>query len=322
MQFVSPADRKTKYLALIGIAALALLVVFAALPRSSIFMHVLHKTGHPLAFGAIAILTLLLLQGDISSDAHRWRGYAKALFIAVAIGGLTEVAQLFTNRGASIVDVGRDLIGAIAGLSIFSSFVTSRSISNRSTTSAIAVLAGVLATLAAIAPLAWCAAAYLNRDARFPVLFEMQSPLDEYFVSDTGERTKLASIAGLSGNEKAYVVSFAKYESAGVQIDEPHSSWRNYSQLVFELTNTGKQDMQVTLRVFDRYHNWQMEDRFNSNVTVKALQRQRIVVALRDVEHAPRGRLMDMDKIANVAVFVWHPEQAGQFLVHRIALEH
>lgn len=321
MQLVSSSGRKTKYLALIGIAALALLVVFAALPRSSIFMHVLHKTGHPLAFGGIAVLTLLLLQNEVSSEMYRWRDYAKVLFIAVAIGGLTELAQLFTNRGASITDVGRDLLGATAGLGIFSTFTASRSISNRSTPRVIASLVGVLAALAAVAPLAWCAAVYFNRDARFPVLLEMQSPLDTYFVSTAGERTQPISIAGLSGNEKAYVVTFAKHESAGVQIDEPRTGWRGYRQLVFELTNTGKQDMQVTLRVFDRYHNWEMEDRFNSNVTLKTGQRQRIVVALRDVEHAPRGRLMDMDKIANVAVFVWHPEQAGQFLVHRITLE-
>ena len=321
MQFVFLSGCKSRYLSIVGIAALASFVVFAAIPRSTIFMHVLHKTGHPLAFGSIAILTLLLLQGEVPTDAHRWRGYAKALLISVAIGGLTELAQLFTNRGASMSDVGRDLLGAVAGLGIFSTVATGRSISSRSTLRQIATLIGVFATIAAITPLAWCATAYLNRDTRFPILLKLQSPLDEYFVSATGERTRIVFIAGQAGNEKAYAVTFEKSESAGVQIDEPHADWRGYRQMVFELTNPGRQDVQVTLRVLDRHHNWETDDRFNSVVTLKAMQRRRIVVALRDIEQAPRGRLMDMDKIANVAVFVWRPEQAGQFLVHRIALE-
>ncbi len=314
---------RTSYLA--GICALAALVVFTGIPRSTQFMHVLHKTGHPLAFGAIAVLTLMfLLDAAPDKAALRSRSYAIALSVAVGFGVLTEVAQLFTNRGSSAMDVLSDAVGATAALGIFSSISRTRGISEGRLTRMAALSVGVAAACVALAPLAWCAAAYVNREARFPIVARMDSPLDEYFVSETNNNVMTAPVPARwarNAGEKAWVVSFDKGNSAGVQVTEPHPDWRDRQTLKLEVTNVGASDLPVTIRIHDRQHNWLYQDRFNRAVTLKALTRQTIRIPIADIARGPQHRMLDLSHVANLAVFVWQPQSNGQFLLHSVILE-
>lgn len=73
--------------------ALAVLVVFAGLPNSTRFLHVLHKTGHPLAFGAMALMALAVFRARPAAGAAQWwQPYLGALAVAIVVGALTEVA--------------------------------------------------------------------------------------------------------------------------------------------------------------------------------------------------------------------------------------
>lgn len=310
---------------LAGICALAALVIFAEIPRSTQFMHVLHKSGHPLAFGAIAVLALLLLTDDTSNKAMPpWRSYATAFAVAVVLGVLTEIAQIFTNRGSSATDVLSDAVGATAALGLFSSFFRARSITDARLTRTAVLIAGSVAACIALAPLAWCTAAYVNREARFPIVLRIDSPLDRYFVSGTDNKVITAPVPApwaRYASEQALVVTFEKGESAGVQVMEPHPDWRGYRVLKLDITNTGSSDLPVTIRIHDRQHNWLYQDRFNSVVTLKALTRQTILVPTADIARGPQHRMMDLSQVANLAVFVWQPQSSGQFLLHSVTLE-
>ena len=123
---VPPASGATPILILIAITLLAAIVVLVDIPNTSKFMHVLHKTGHPVVFGLVALFVLRLVatRNDIT-ERPIWVRYAVAFVITVVIGAMTEIAQLFTNRGAAVADVMSDAIGAAACLAwhaaIFSS---------------------------------------------------------------------------------------------------------------------------------------------------------------------------------------------------------
>jgi len=288
-------------------------------------MHVLHKTGHPLAFGAIAVLTLIFLQSGASiTSVSIWPRYALAFGVAVMLGILTEVAQLFTNRGSSALDVLRDAVGATATLGIFSSVFIAQRISQRRSIRSVALIVGVAAAGVALAPLFWCAAAYVNREARFPVMLKIDTPLDSYFVSGTNNASSLVSVPASwarSHGEQALDITFKLGGSSGIQIIEPHPDWRGYQTLKLDITNASANDLPVAIRVHDRQHNWQYVDRFNRSIQLKALTRQIISVPIADIVHGPQSRTMDISHIANLAVFVWQPQSGGQFLLHSITLE-
>ena len=74
---------------IVAIAVLAAMVVFTSLPKSTIFMLVLHKTGHPVVFGLTALLVIRLttkFSGNVSRPP--WVAYLAALAIVMLLGAL------------------------------------------------------------------------------------------------------------------------------------------------------------------------------------------------------------------------------------------
>ena len=95
-----------------AILALALLVVFAELPGRPLILHTLQKLAHPGVFGMIAVGVLVLARQRTAGRRGPWFDYLVAFLVAVAIGGATEIGQLFTHRDPSLRDVGLDARGA------------------------------------------------------------------------------------------------------------------------------------------------------------------------------------------------------------------
>ena len=309
----------------VAIALLAALVVFAGIPNSTKFMHTLHKSGHPLVFGLIALLVLSLIAKRTRMAAKPgWVAYLAAFVIAVLIGAATEIAQLFTHRGAAVDDVVSDAVGAIAGLGWHAAIFSGRDETKRVGTRLAFVSAALLATIVALAPLLWCVAAYAVRDANFPVILQSPSSLDMFFVSgDVGNVSiaKLPDDGAQADDSSALKISIDKGRYPGVQISEPYPKWRGYRTLGIDFTNPGRSDLALVIRVHDRTHNGDYADRFNRPVTIGANTRTTILVPLKDVEHGPKGRLLNLDAIANLHIFASRPVTDGAFYVSKIWLQ-
>ena len=131
----------------IAIALLAAVVVFAELPHTTKFMHELHKAGHPVVFGAIALLLLSLLTSPASGKHdYRWRPYISAFGITIAIGAATEIAQQFTHRDSSIIDVMSDATGAAASLALHAAWFGATSVAREGKVRIACWTLGLLAT--------------------------------------------------------------------------------------------------------------------------------------------------------------------------------
>jgi VanZ family protein len=286
-----------RLLLLLAACALLALVVFAALPHSTRFMHELHKSGHFVVFAALSLIILRLLGRPITYQPGAYAAlYAWSFMLTVVAGGATEVAQIFVNRGASLLDVLRDAGGAVAALSIHAAFrdhARDRAGGRRCCSGCMAV--GALACLASLAPLIWCVAAYANRELWFPLLWQRHSVLDRYFLSADSSRALV--------------------------LEEPHPDWTPFRNLAVDISNQQTSALQVVIRVHDRSHNWLTEDRFNQRVWLAAGQRTVVRLALRDIERAPKGRRMNLAQIAGVAVFVPNTAVAGQFHLNALRLE-
>jgi VanZ family protein len=307
------------FAALAAIVLLAAVVVFAALPNSTRFMHVLHKTGHPVVFGLIALLALSLLTKIGSMNARPlWVRYFVAFIVAVLLGAATEIAQLFTHRGAALADVMRDAVGAIACLAAHAAIVNWQIAAKQRGARFLLIVLALASALGALAPLIWCLAAYAERDAKFPVILRDPSRLDMYFVARDEDNV---SVVPLPAEASVLRVAIDKGAYPGLQVIEPYPRWSKFSTLAVDITNPGQADVAIVIRVHDRQHTNEYDDRFNRDFVIGAGKRVTLLVALQDVKRGPKRRTLDLDAVANVNIFAQRAVNNGEFYVNGIWLQ-
>jgi len=173
-----------------------------------------------------------------------------------------------------------------------------------------------------VAPISVSLAAYAHRDLHYPTLLEACSSLDRYFLSGGGANIEVVPSTGPTTSRcgSALRVEFGAPQYAGIGIDEPYPDWRSAHTLVLDLRNPGDSDLSLVLRVHDRAHNYQFEDRFNREFTLHARERLEIAIPIAEIEHAPARRLMDLSQIAGLIVFRYRGTMVGSFEVERILL--
>ena len=293
------------------------LVVFAEFHEPTRFAHTLQKLAHPVAFGAIALLFLTLLRGE---PPRRLGTYVVAFALTVTCGVGTELAQAFVARDPSILDVLRDALGASTALAGFATLAPGADARGRGVWRVMGAMLTCVGVAMMVAPISICLAAYAHRDLRFPTLLEACSPLDRYFLS--GGNAKVVPSIGprTSPCGRALRVELGTAPYAGISLDEPYPDWRTAHALVLDLRNPGELDLSIVVRVHDRAHNYQFQDRFNREFTLRAREQLEIAIPIAEIQHAPAGRLMDLSQIAGIIVFRDRGTTAGNFEVERILL--
>jgi VanZ family protein len=307
-----------------AIIGLALLVVFGELPGRPLILHVLQKLGHPGVFGMIALGVLVLARQRPEAGRAVWLDYLAAFLTAVAIGAVTEVGQIFTHRDPSLRDVGLDARGAACALALAASFDV-RCRPGRTPGRWRALYLGAAALLAAVilTPLAMTIAGYGVRNERFPALFVPATRLDLLFVSGVGAKPELSAVPAAlarTPGETALRVPLVTRPYAGVSLDEPSPDWRGFTTLAVELSNPGRTDLALSIRVHDRAHTYAYEDRFNAEVTVPAGRRVTLEFPLETIRMAPHGRALDLGHVANLMLFRAGPDGPREYWLHRVEL--
>lgn len=107
----------------------------------------------------------------------------------------------------------------------------------------------------------------------------------------------------------------------GVLLVEPKRNWTRYQTLVVDLENPNGVALPLGLRVHDRAHDQAYRDRFNREFELAPHSRRALRVPLSAIESAPRGRRMDMQRIAGLAVFRLRADAPQVLLLHSIRLE-
>jgi len=94
-------------------------------------------------------------------------------------------------------------------------------------------------------------------------------------------------------------------EYPGVSLSYPPRDWRGYRTLVFDVFLDKAADMPLTVRINDLKHNEQYDDRYNGRFLLHPGENT-ILVDLGEVEHAPKGRSMDMGNISVLCMFSYN----------------
>lgn len=266
---------------LLAVLMLAALVLFPvpAMPLLAPYPHlsqVVENAAHPLIFALMALLVLGLARPWCRRVGQREAAaYAVALGVALLLGASTELLQLLEARDGSWEDLLNDGLGAGFALSVRAW----RDRSRGGTTHYRLVAAAAVCLTLILLPLVWAGTAYLHRYEALPRLWQSQNTLDGYFSQDNGP------------------------DYPGLDLEEPFPDWSSYRTLEVVVVNRSAAPVHLMLRVHDRTHTLAFDDRYNEGFAIAAQSRQTLVVPLDRIEHAPKGRLLDLRHIAGVIVF-------------------
>jgi hypothetical protein len=283
------------------IAALASLVVFAELPSRPHILNVLQKLGHPGVFALIAIAGLALARRR-QRPHLAWADYALAVVGSALLGAATEIAQAFTHRDPALLDVGRDLGGATCALAAAAACDSLLYRSRPVLIRALGVGVATALALVIVAPLATALVAYAHRARNFPVLFTPARPIDLYFV-ESGRQTLALSASASDAASRTLRVGLHDQPYAGIALNEPSPDWRGFRALRVDVSNPGAEPLNFNVRVDDESHGQRIDDRYNGSFPIAARSRRIVEIPLASIEAAPRGRRLDLARIAKVVLF-------------------
>src|SRR6185437_10340505 len=185
-------------------------------------------------------------------------------------------------------------------------------------------IAGLVVCAAAAAywllPLAQCAQAYWERWTQFPVLAQFRSPRDLYFVSSSGTDTRIVAVGPHDGGLALQTV-LDSGPWPGITLFELMPDWRGYHRLEVDLSNAGQTALPLNLRVNDRAHRGETDDRFNLELVLQPAERRTLSIPLESIASSPRSRRMDMSQISQLILFRGGGAPNQVVRLHRIWLE-
>ncbi len=266
--------------------------------------------GHLLCF---ATLTYLLLGLQQLKQYPVRRRILIVLLSALVLGTGIELAQGLTLREPSLMDVIRDLAGAllinflvkpereqfdvwlrrcglglILMLFLYDSFFPALRLYDRQ-----------LAT------------------QQFPILSNLEQPTEALRWS-RGERVTTPVREG----HYALQVDFASEQYSTLSMNYLIRDWRGFSALKFSVFNPESRILNLYIKIHDREHrrtDQEYSDRYNQRVSIRPGWNE-FSIRLSDIQSAPKTRLMDMDQIAMLQFFTHNLSQSQKLYFDAIQL--
>ncbi len=247
--------------------------------------------GHVLVFGLVALLIYQIIGSFKTSRSRR----LAAWLITMAIGFMVELFQLgMEGRYFELDDLLNDGIGALAFLAFFSEY-------EKRHTEWIMRIISVALLLAAGIPFYTALTNEINYRLRFPVMssFESISETSSWAVDNAGmKRSKEHAAKGLYSG----MVTFLPGKYSTLCNEELIENWAGYKIVAMDIYLPGEKGLKITVRINDRKHNQNYNDRFNQKIGLVPGWNH-IRISLEDIEKSPVDRLMDMSAIKKICIF-------------------
>jgi hypothetical protein len=281
-----------RLLILVALFVVVATLLFMRLPVPPTYAgRTIENAGHLPVFFLVTLGLLIVLRSDFKIEGARL--YSLAGLIGGGLGFLSEVIQEPLARDASWEDVFSDAVGVVCALAMYALFDRRSRLSRMTWVVALVVALGCVAFY--LTPLVRMTVAYVHRNGQFPVIADFSSPIEPFWTVGYGSnRTR---------DDDALEIEFVRGRYPGVSLREPVADWSGYRTLLIDVENPEAQTLGFTVRVHDRNHWREYSDRFNRHFELAAGERRTLRIDLADVAQAPKGRVMDMRQIANVAVF-------------------
>ena len=312
---------------LVAAIAILALVTVGRIPGHGLWVTEVLNAAHAPAFAMITLLMVKMQRRIANPSTGVLRDYSVALVAAIVLGAVVELIQLATGRDASIGDLARDALGAVAALGVFSLFDPHLDARPRRRPIRIAgALLALAATTAIIVPVAWTGFAYLQRQRAFPTLVDFDSPVSEYFVraysAVTVERNPLP---GSLASEAADVIGLHAVMTGnhgwGIALWEPYPDWRGYEHIALDLANPTDTPLLLQVHIRDQGQSRDRQSGYVGRIEVRPRSRQAHRIALKDLTGADGRARVDISRVHSIVLRRDPGNRAPEFYLARIGLE-
>jgi VanZ family protein len=295
------------------VAGLMLVLHLYHPPQRGLWARTFFDSLHVPVFGLIALSLYVALPSK-----QGVRRFIYAFVATAALGVLSEAAQIYTARDASVRDLIADLFGAAGFL------VAAVALTPRSSMTAGRRAAGCVVAIALLAwpllPLAKISASYAIRNSQLPLLANFDSKFGDAFIR---KQNVDFQIVRLPDGSKAAYVTFGAGPWPGVAFHDLWPDWLEYSVLAVDLSTEENEPLDINIRVHDLAHlrhDQMFSDRFNRSFTLGP-GRHVLRIPLNDIQQAPRDRTIDLSKMEGIIIFGRSSIEKRSFYVHEISLQ-
>ena len=266
-----------------------------------------HALGHVAFFAvlAMALMALPLLR------RQRFAFRAVLVLLTILAAGIAvEVAQGFLGRTASMRDLGLNLVGAMAGISLFARPGIPRR-----------VLVGLASALlvAVLAPTALDLADRAVARAQFPTLADFDTRLEHRRWS-SGQPS--GTIARSGSRSLRIELAPGSWPSFGTHMQRSFGDWSGYSYLELSLFNPDEEPLRLGLSIRDREHFRTGRSYRNRYATRMELDWgwNDVRIPIEDIRDGPEERPLDLNQIAELAIFAIDLEGPRVVFLDRVRL--
>ena len=281
-------------------------------PRS---LNGLWNFGHVVFFAAASFW--LISRFSVFSE----KGFLAQLFwvaiTTLVVGAAIEFIQYGIQREPDIGDVGRDILGAIVAVVLFSE---RRHELRRGVLLLVRVLVLSLLALPVYSLLVTLLDEWNLRTA-FPQMadFETTRELSRWSGSAHFERSNQQATRG----HYSMRVDLGTEQYSGVALNYFERDWRGVNTLSVDVFNAEPSPFSMTMRIHDKKHRQSRQlynDRFNRSYSL-APGWNHLTIALAEVKNAPQGRSMSLSAIENVSFFVIAQDRQHTLYIDNVYLK-
>jgi hypothetical protein len=209
-----------------------------ALPGNTLLSASIQDALHIAAFAVIASAIWLSL---------RWPRVLVVLLLCAGIGAAYEIAQLFTSRDASALDLGRDLLGAVVVLMGWYQYERRRAASGRLWLAGAAILVLISAL---VLPL-YAMLTYQHRDAMFPRLLDIGSWWQQGLIRSNSFKQIVSAPADWPEytGRPVLLIRWSEDTYPGMTLEELVPDWSGYTTLAIDMYVVGDEPLMFTVAV-------------------------------------------------------------------------
>lgn len=254
--------------------------------------------GHLPLFGIISLGFVIIFK-HYQKHANL-RSYLYAWIITVILGIATELVQIITpERFFELGDILFDAIGAGCFLTLAYPFQDVE-IRVRKIFRTVAIAAVFACTI----PLLLAALDEISMHNSFPLIGSFESRLEMgRWIEQNSEITR--SNLHPTNGKYSMKVRLLPGEYPGISLKYLTRNWQGYDRLIFNVLLEENNALRITVRIHDKNHNEQYEDRFNRGFVINP-GNNTVIIDLKEVMEAPKGRRIDMGNIVNICIFSYN----------------